>query len=164
MSIDTGKVTTRRKVRYETIGDLRKDLDAIQAAAKAGTLRENGNWTAGKNLTHLAAFIDYGYDGYPAAISNPPWFVKVVLRMMRGSMLKNGFRAGVKIPKVPGGTVGGEDVSVEVGLATLRRSLERLEAGPPRFPSPAFGELSYEDSKAATLRHAELHLSFLMLA
>jgi len=148
-------------VRYGTLADLRADLGVIESAARAGTLRAIGNWSPGKILTHVAAFIDYGYDGYPPEISNPPWFVKVFLRLMKRSMLKNGFRAGVKIPKVDGGTVGGRDCPVEEGLATLRRSLDRLEAGPPRYPSPAFGALSYEDGKAMTLRHAELHLSFL---
>ena len=84
--------------------------------------------------------------------------------MMKSSVLKNGFRAGVRIPKIPGGTLGGEDVPVETGLAALRRSLDRMEAGPPKYHSPAFGPLSYEDGRAMTLRHAELHLSFLMLA
>lgn len=164
MGIDTGKLTTRRKVRYESIADLRRDLDAIEAAARAGTLKPVGNWTAGKNLTHIAAFIDYGYDGYPAEISNPPWFVKLFLRMMKKSMLRKGFQAGVKIPKIPGGTIGGSDVPAEVGVAALRKALDRLEAAPPRFDSPAFGALSREDGIAMTLRHAELHLSFLHFA
>lgn len=164
MAVDTAKLTNRRALRFASTADLRRDLDAIEAAARAGTLRTIGNWTAGKNLSHVAAFIDFGYDGYPAAISNPPWFVKAYLKLMRSSLLKKGFQAGVKIPGIPGGTVGGEDMPAEAGLAVLRRALDRLDAAPPRYPSPAFGPMSHDDCKAAALRHAELHLSFLLLA
>lgn len=160
MAVDTGKSSDRRSLKFQSLADLRQDLNAIEAAHKAGRLRQTGNWTPGQIFTHLAAFINFGYEGYPKSLQ-PPWIIRMFLRLKTKAYVNDRMPAGVKIPGIPTGTVGAEDVSFEVGLERLRAAIDRLDASPPPVESPAFGPLSHEDKKKLNLRHAELHLSFL---
>ena len=159
--VDTKK-SVRRSLRFATLDDLAAELDRIEAADNAGTLRATGNWTAGQILTHIAAWIDYAYDGYP--VKAPPFFIRWILRWMLKSALRDGLRPGVKIPGVKGGTTGAELVDTRSGIERLRRSIGRLSSNEPvKFASPAFGEMTNEQRVTLNLRHAELHLGFLVL-
>lgn len=159
MAVDTGKVTDRRKLRFEGIADVRRDLDALEAGHKAGTLRTTGNWMPGEILTHLAAWVNFGYEGYPKDVQ-PPWFIRWLIRMKKTAYLRDGFPSGVKIPGTKRGTIGMEDVPFEEGLRRLRAAYGRLEKSEPPIESPAWGRLAYADKIRLQMRHAELHLSF----
>lgn len=149
----------RRKLRFETIDDLLDDLDTIEAADARGTIAATGNWTVGQILAHLAAWIEYGYNGFP--ISAPPLPIRWMLRLMLSGMLRSGMRGGVNIPGVKGGTTGADDVPFQDGLQRYRAALARLKVEPAKYPSPAFGPMSEEDRIRLQLRHAELHLGFI---
>ncbi len=47
----------------KSIDEVLADVDRLVAAAHAGTLQQIGNWTPGQVMAHLAAWIEYGYDG-----------------------------------------------------------------------------------------------------
>lgn len=159
--IDTGKVTERRSLHFQSIDDVLAEVDRIVNADKAGTIQCKGNWTAGQVLGHLASWINYSYEGYPM---KTPWFIRVILRFMKKKYLRNGMPAGVKIPGTAEGTFGTELVTTEQGAQKLRQALQRLQRGEPsKFDSPAFGPMSLNERIALNLRHAELHLSFLQL-
>ncbi|HBJ33487.1 MAG TPA: hypothetical protein DDZ51_01760 [Planctomycetaceae bacterium] len=151
----------RRKLRFETIDALLADLDTIEAADARGAIATTGNWTVGQILSHLAAWIEYGYNGFP--ISKPLLPIRWILRLMLPGMLRSGMRGGVNIPGVKGGTTGADDVSIEEGLKRYRAALARLKTEPAKFPSPAFGPMSEEDRIRLQLRHAELHLGFISI-
>ena len=157
--MNTAKVTDRRTLRFESIDVLLADIDRIVEADKNGTLRRTGNWTAGQAFGHVAAWMDYAYEGYPA---KAPWFVKLYMRSKKKSFLRDGLPAGVSIPGVPGGTYGTEEYSTEEGARRLREALERLAREEPRkHESPVFGPISHDEHATLNLRHAELHLGFL---
>ncbi|MBL8879190.1 MAG: DUF1569 domain-containing protein [Phycisphaerales bacterium] len=157
--VDTGKAP-RRKLRFQSIEDVLREIERIEAAEKAGTLRVTGNWTPGQVLAHLSAWINYAYDGFP--MKPAPWFIRAILRMMLPGMLKKGMPSGKSIPNVPGGTTGADRISTEEGATRLRAALRRLSGNEPApHDSPGFGKLSYADRVALNLRHAELHMSFL---
>jgi hypothetical protein len=67
---------------------------------------------------------------------------------------------GVRIGKLPGGTVGLEPMDPDEGLRRFRAALDRLRATAPTMPNPVFGPLTHEQWIQLSLRHAELHLSF----
>jgi hypothetical protein len=71
-------------------------------------------------------------------------------------------RAGVKIPRVPGGTLATEPLPLDEALARLRRVMERLKTEAPTAPNFIVGPLTHEEWIAINLRHAELHLGFLI--
>jgi hypothetical protein len=150
----------RRNLRFAAIDDVLAEIDRIVAADQGGTLKTVGNWTPGQIMGHVAAWIDYGYEGYP--MRPPPWFVRFILRRMAKKFLRHGMPAGKRIPGVEKGTFGIEPLATAEGADRLRRAFRRLASGEPaRYDSPAFGPMSAEDRIQFNLRHAELHLSFL---
>ena len=152
--------TDRRDLHFATLDDLRADLDMLEMADRAGELTTVGNWTPGQVLGHVAAWIHYGWDGYP--IKAPPFFIRWYLRWQLPKMLKGKMPTGVRIPGVEGGTTGIEPVEFADALARMRQGIDRLESDDPApYHSPAFGEMSMADRIDLNLRHAELHFSFL---
>lgn len=156
--VDTGKVTDRRKLRFDTPEQMWADVQRIAAAERAGTLRRSGNWTPGQIFGHLATFINFAYDGYP---SKPPFFVKALLRPFRTRFIRQGLPPGKSIPGVEGGTWGSEPLALDAGIAKLDSAWKRLKAAAPTAPNPIFGPMTHEEWQQMHLRHAELHLSFL---
>jgi len=154
------KSAEHRKLRFNDLNDLRTEIARIAAAESAGTLRTTGNWTAGQTFNHLATWINFGYDGFPDSLQ-PPLVVKLALKFLKGRFLNSGLPKGVRIGKIPGGTLGIEPTTTSDGLATLIAAINRAERSPPTHPSPVFGMMSHDDFIRGTLRHAELHLGFL---
>ncbi len=158
--MNTAKVTDRRQLRFGSVEEALGEVDRIEAAGRDGRLRQSGNWTAGQIMGHVASWINYPYEGFP--IKRAPWPIRVMLKMMKGKMLREGLSAGVRLPGAPEGTYGVEKLSTEEGAARLRAALKRLASDEPtNHDSPAFGPMSHEERIALNLRHAELHLSFL---
>lgn len=156
--IDTAKVTDRRQLHFNAPKEMQADLDRIVAAERAGTLRRTGNWTTGQLLGHLAAWIDYGYDGFPI---KPPWFIRLMLRFAKKKFLRGPLKVGVKIPNVQNGTFATDPLSLDEGLARFNRAWKRLREQAPTKPNILFGVMTHNEWIQLHLRHAELHLSFL---
>ncbi|MCA8989534.1 MAG: DUF1569 domain-containing protein [Planctomycetaceae bacterium] len=155
-----GTQSDHRVLHFNTVADCREEVRRILAAEEAGQLQSTGNWTAGQNLSHVAAWIEYAYEGFP--VKPPPFFVRWILRWQLPKMLKSSMPRGVKIPGVPGGTTGMDDVPVDQAGARLLAALDRLESNENApYTSPAFGDMSHVDRVQLNLRHAELHLGFL---
>lgn len=161
LMVDTGKVADRRTLRFSAIDDVLAEVDRLVAAERGGTLRCTGNWSAGQNFGHIAAWIEYGYEGFP--MKPPPWLVRIMLRyIMKPRCMRSGMRPGMRIPGAKDGTWGTEPMSTDDGAKRLRAALMRLKnREPAKFHSPAFGQVSEDDRATMTLRHAELHLGFL---
>ena len=150
----------RRKLWFDSIDDVFSELERIENADANGRLAATGAWTPGQILSHLAAWIDYAYDGFP--MKPAPWPIRVLLRWQLKKYLRQGMPSGVRIPKVPEGTFGAKDLPLDEAAARFRAALKRLKSDEPAgYDSPAFGALSHEQRIQLNLRHAELHLSFL---
>lgn len=159
-SVDPKSVQQFRTLRFETIDECLDEIGRILQADREGQLNANGNWSAGQCMSHVAAWIEYGYDGYP--IARPPFFVRWIMRLLRGRMLAGKMPRGVRIPKVPEGTIGMDESPTHVAGDRLIRAFERLKRGETaRYDSPAFGGMSHDDRIRLNLRHAELHLGYL---
>ena len=155
----TDPARQRRTLRFNTIDEAIADAERLVAAERAGKLARCGNWPLGQALGHLATWANFALDGYPPEV-RPPLPVRMILRMMKGKILNHGMTSGVKIGRLPGGTVGLEPMESEEGLRRFRMALERLRATAPTIENPAFGKLTHEQWIQLNLRHAELHLSF----
>lgn len=156
--VDTARIAEVRVLRFETPGAMWAEVERIVTAERAGGLKRTGNWSVGQTLGHLAAWIDFAYEGYPV---RPPLVLRWVLRPFKKRFLRGPLPRGRRIPGVKGGTLGIEERSTEDGLARLRAAWSRLEAGAPAGPNPIFGRMTHEEWVALHLRHAELHLGFL---
>ena len=135
------------------------EVERLAAAERAGRLNRLGNWTLGQTLGHLATWAEYAYTGAPL---KPPFFIRWILRLRKQKFLYEPMKAGVWIPRVAGGTLGTEPMPLDEALPRLRRVIERLKTEAPTAPNVIFGKLTHEESIAITLRHAELHLGFLI--
>jgi hypothetical protein len=116
-----------------------------------------GNWTLGQSFGHLAAWINYAFDGYPIKI---PWFVRLIAPLIKKRFINSPMRAGSRIPRVNEGTFGLVPLSTYDGLEAFKNACARLKGTAPSQPNPLLGKLTHEEWIAMNLRHAELHLSF----
>jgi hypothetical protein len=159
-AIDTKQISGRRALHFDRIADALAEADRLEAAERAGKLRCLGNWTAGQNLGHLAAWVDYSYDGVPFTV---PFIAKLFMRPMKRAILYKPMRPGGRIPKLPGGTVGFDPLPFDEAIARFRKNFSRLETDPPTRPHMLFGPLTQDEWINQHLRHAELHMSFMLV-
>ncbi len=162
--VDT-KSADRRDIRYATIDDLRADLDAIEAAHKAGTLKTTGNWSPGQIFQHCANLWQCALDGFP---DNGSWPVRFLVRTLFLKKILNSDAkppAGFKIPKSASYLTPDDEVRFEEGLKILRTQVNRVAQRNEQFahPSPLLGTLTHEQWTTVQLGHCRLHLSFLDL-
>jgi hypothetical protein len=157
MSVDTRAIAGRREVYYNSLEDLRADVEDLAA----GEIVSLGNWSPGQAFMHLARAMELSIDGFDARV---PWFLRLGARLIRNRLIKGPMRAGFKLPQqaetvlVPGTT------STEEGLAAIRAAIDRLERESPRAVHPLLGALTPEQWIRLHLTHAALHMSFLRAA
>jgi hypothetical protein len=155
--VDTAHVAQRKVLHFKSLDEVQAEVDRLAAADRDGRLRMLGNWTFGQNLGHLASWVNYSFDGVPMKV---PFIVRLIMRPMKKIALYKAMRAGSKIPRVPGGTLGKDVFSSEEGVTRITAAFKRLKAGPPAIPHLLFGPLTHDEWINQHLRHAELHLSF----
>jgi len=158
--IDTRKAE-HRKLRFNSLAEVRAEVERIAAADRAEKLRRTGNWAAGQAMSHVASWMSYPFEGYPKELGAPPGLIKWILKRRKNKYITQGLPVGVKIPRVSGGTVGTEDVPTDEGARRLIAACDRMEREAPTAPNPIFGPLTHEEWKNLNMRHAELHLGFL---
>ena len=106
--VDTGKITTRRKLKFDTTDQVLAEVDRLVEAERAGRAQatsETGPWARRSRI--WPRWVEYAYAGYP---NKPPFFIVWILRSRKQKFIHDPMRAGVKIPGVPGGTFATEPV------------------------------------------------------
>jgi hypothetical protein len=135
------KRAERREIELRSMNELRAELDRLEAAHHAGTLRWTGNWTPGQVFRHLAIFMRFAIDGFPATMRPPaPLKWMALLAFKKKAVTGQPPPPGFRFFKGAEGLDPGPDVSFEDGLAELREVVGRLDGG-DRFthPSPLCG-------------------------
>jgi hypothetical protein len=156
---DSPATVKRRSLRFNTIDEALLEATRLAAAERDGQLRQAGTWSLGKTLGHLATWANFALDGYPASV-HPPLPVRIIAKLMRNSVINKGMPPGMRIGRVPGGTLGLDEMPTDEGLVRFNDALERIRRAAPTQPNPAFGPLTHEQWISLNLRHAELHLGF----
>ncbi|GAB4136073.1 MAG: DUF1569 domain-containing protein [Planctomycetaceae bacterium] len=152
MPINTKKVHGRRNVRYESLDEFLNDAKRL-AQSEVRTL---GNWSQGQIYEHLARSLNSSIDGMGFSLAAPlRWMLTI---FMKRKFLKKEIPAGFKSTDkfIP------EKTSVEAGLASLENAIVRQQQETKRVPHPAFGNIGLEGWNDFHLRHAEMHMSFLV--
>jgi hypothetical protein len=109
---------------------------------------------------HLAHAMKMGLDGPEA---KPIFLARIVGRMLKNRMIHGGqFKPGFKLPKKMAAKLVPPTTDDNAGLDTLRNMVRRWKSEPQRHPHPFFGPLTDEEWDLSTLRHAEMHMSFLV--
>lgn len=149
---DNAKSKGRRSIRYQTLDEVLADATRL-SEVDAPTV---GHWSQGQIYDHLAKSFVGSIDGMGFAVPAPMRFIFRLLmknRMLNKS-IPSGF--GTKPHLEP------PEVATEAGLADLREAVERLKTEEGRAPHPFFGNLTREEWDQFHLRHAELHMSFIV--
>lgn len=155
MAIKTTKVQGRRTLKFSSHQDVLADAEQMSA----GSVKALGNWSAGQIFLHLAKSLDDSIDGSDVKI---PWYLKIPARLMKKKLINGSMPPGLELPAeaakvlVPGPT------SIEEGLSELQSAIARVQRDPKRAIHPVFGVLTDEEWTKLQLKHAALHLSFLV--
>jgi hypothetical protein len=155
MSVDTTKVQGRRNLNFTSLQEVLADADRLSS----GPVKSLGNWSAGQVFRHLAIAFNGSIDGFTITF---PWYLRLMARLFKKKLLSGAMPPGFRLSPenaeavVPGAT------TTEEGLAELRAAVARLEREPRRAKSPVFGTISKEEWDQIHLKHASLHMSFLV--
>ncbi len=152
MTVNTKKVQNRRAVGYASLHELLSDAEKLAATE----IRTLGNWSFGQILKHLAMSIDSSIDGTGFMLPAPArWLMSL---LMKNKFLSKPIPAGFKSVAqfIP------DEITVDEGLASLRAAINRQQRETSRALHPAFGKLSNAEWDAFNLRHAEMHMSFVV--
>ena len=109
----------RRTLRFSSIDEALGEAERLVAAEREGRLACVGNWKLGQALGHLATWANFAQDGYPPEV-RAPLPVRMILRLMRGTVLNKGMMPGVRVGKIPGGTLGLEPMDADEGMRRFR--------------------------------------------
>lgn len=147
----------RRKVHFETLGDIGKDVERLMASPRIVTA---GNWTAAQNFDHLAIIMEKSLAGFDKQM---PFFIQWPAKvLLKRRFLTQPMKAGFKIPKSASEILPSSNRDTHAAGQRLLAVLQRFDKEPQRFPHPVFGEMTDSDWRQLHCRHAELHLSFLL--
>jgi hypothetical protein len=155
-AIDTKRVAGRRQPHYNSVDDLLADAQKLAQSPH----RTLGNWSLGMILKHLANTFTMGIDG---GVPPAPWILRTIARtVMKRRMLRGPMPAGYKLPPSAARTLMAGPTSSEEGLAALRTAIGRWKTESKRSSHPFFGNLTPDEWTQLQLRHAELHMSFVV--
>jgi Protein of unknown function (DUF1569) len=154
MAVNTGKVTGRRQVAYESLDDVLMDAERLVAAKNVKML---GNWSLGQMLAHLAGGMHMSIDG---SDHRPPWFIRLLGPLFKRRVLRK-MSPGFRLPKpVADKIIPVEPVTPEEGFRLLQEAVKRFRSDTGRKPHNVFGKMTGAEWHQLHLRHAELHMSF----
>lgn len=157
MPVNTARVEGRRKLDYTTFDELLADAERA-SSVPSKTL---GNWSMGQIFKHISFLMNGSIDGVPIKF---PWHFRVLARIFKRKLIRGAMPAGFQVKPpydkdlVPGPT------TTEQGLADLRASVARVKMEPARVRHPLFGNLTREEWDQVNLKHASLHMSFIVPA
>ena len=157
MTVDTRKVVGRREVHYESLEDL--IVDAGRCAEGGWTTI--GNWSMGQIYHHLSVTLHASIDGFGFQVF---WPKRLLARIFfKKKLFSQSMAPGVKLPAKMTRLVPME-MPVEDALHELSTAIERYHDNPNRAAHPVFGRFTSEEWDQFQLRHAELHMSFIVPA
>jgi hypothetical protein len=157
MAVATKKVEGRRKLHFESFDDLSSDIDRV-AASPVLCL---GNWSLGQICRHLALVMNQSIDGFEF---RAPFPIGLIAPLLKNRFLNKGFPAGAKFPTKAKKYLEPDPTDDAAGVSELRAAIARQQRETNRATSPFFGRMTLEEWTKLHMRHAELHLSFVVPA
>jgi uncharacterized protein DUF1569 len=156
VDVDTRLVFNRRVVQYENLGEFLAEAEEF-AATNVETL---GNWSLAQIFDHLSKSLQVAVEGTHAFFPLP---ARLFLRPIRDRFFSRPLKPGFRVPSNLEAVLRPrQGLSNELALYELREAIPRFESAPLMAPHPAFGRLTRGEWQQITLRHAELHMSFVV--
>ena len=155
MPVQTKSVTNRRDVTLHSYQEMMSEAESL-AGQQVETL---GNWSLAQIIEHLAKSLEGSIDGIDG---QAPWLMRMFAQLfLRNRLLHGKLMPGFQIPdKLRSQFYPEKSVSVDEALQHLRKAIGRCENESQRARHPALGYLNQEEWDLFSLRHAEMHFSF----
>ena len=147
---------TRRELHYASVDEFQADVERM---AK-GKFRTVGKWSYPQILDHLARSMTSSLDGFGF---KAPWWARVFIApLVKNSFLTKPMRAGFKLPERARSLIPAADLTLPSAMENLRKAIARCARESPQADHPFLGKLASQEWNALYLRHAELHMSFVV--
>lgn len=154
MPVNTRKVPGRRKLRFDSYGDLLNDVERLAS----GPVEQLGNWNLSQVVQHLTKTMHGSIDGLPL---RPNWLIRFFGKLLlKRSFLEGPMPSGFQLPPSAAALLPDEQDQAQA-ISGLRAAVDLLQRVTDRAPHAILGEITLADWDRVHLRHAELHLSFL---
>jgi hypothetical protein len=152
----TVEQTQRRSIEFTTLDEVRADIETLAA----GSYVTVGKWSFAQILDHLGSSLNASIDGFPFKAS---WFVRwFVAPMIKNSILTNQMKPGFKLPKKFSSYLPTEECTMDEALPKVLAAIKRFDDELPVADHPFFGKMASEEWMNLHMRHAELHMSFVV--
>jgi len=156
MSENAAEVPGRRELHFESVDDILADAEQVMGKPH----RAVGNWSAAQILEHLALAFNRSVDG---SSYRPPFFVRWAASLLKRRILKGPMPSGFKMPKaMQPDFMPPDNATDQNALEELHTSINRYKSAAQLAPNVALGKLSREEWDKLHLRHAEMHLGFIV--
>lgn len=155
MAVATVSVTGRRQLQFDTLDNMLADVEQLNK----GQVKAIGNWSPGQVLGHLTIVMTSSMDGFK---NRPPWFIRLLGKVMKRRMLTRPMSAGFNLPPRPLEELWPGPTEWADAVMRFREAVQRLKTEEKRVPSPFMGAMTRAEWDQLHCRHAALHLSFLV--
>lgn len=156
MTVDPRRVQGRRRLRFADWNEMLLDAERLVASPGARTL---GNRPLDQLLTHLAFAVNGSIDGLA---ERGAWHLRLIGPLVKKRALRDGFPAGFRAPVKSELRAFPPGRSPLEALEALRAAVRRTETETMSAAHPYLGKLTHDEWLQFHLRHAELHLSFVV--
>jgi hypothetical protein len=149
----------RRRLRFNCHEEVLADIRALAAQPT----KHLGRWSLPYICQHLATTVNKCIDG--GDIDFPvPLRTRIVARILRNHLLNTRLPGGFKLPKDAEAVLFHEPASVAAAIADLESAVARLSTTNKRQSHPVLGRMNPRLWDLFHMRHAELHLSYIVPA
>lgn len=147
----------RRELKFNSLDEVQTEIERLAA----GDVQVTGNHSFGKIVRHLAITNEM----VCGKIAPPklPWYMRMVMPLISGWILNGPVKPGFKLPSNMEPFLWPiQEVSVSEAVEQFRDSVEYYKRNGPLPIHPVFGKATREQVDLMTLKHAAMHLSFVI--
>jgi hypothetical protein len=156
MPVNTKRVQGRRQLHFASLDAVLADAERLVASPNTKTL---GNWPLDQLLAHLTLAVNSSIDGISA---RAPWFIRLLGPAIKRRVLTRGMSPGFKLPTSAEAEFFPAAISAADALEKFRAAVGRLRDEKMTAVHPVFGHITHDEWTQLHLRHAEMHLSFVV--
>ncbi len=153
----TAIAPTRRDLHFRTLEEVLDDVRLIGSVPR----RTLGRWTDAQIVQHLAIAVDMSFDGYGF---RSPFPIRFIARIIKNRILTGRMPSGVRLPRRGASMLPAPEATWDAAVERLERAIGRFTNERPAQPHPVLGRLTTMEYELLHMRHAELHLSFIVPA
>lgn len=146
-----------RRLHFNSFPEVLAEVESLHARPH----RQLGNWPLPVAVGHLASGMEASIEGGTFPVR---WYLKILGPLfIKRRLLNHRFPAGFRLPRAARERlIPRPEIGYEEAYAHLQRAIARLGSETQRGTHPVLGKLTIDEWNRFHLRHAELHLGYLV--